>query len=225
MKITQLLEGKPFMTEFGIVGYSTVVLVQEDGKNILYDTGNKACALQLKAALSDQGLTCSDITHVILSHLHFDHVGNVPLFNKASFYMSMTEWGAANGEPDEWHSVPVCDYLRRNGNLNFVKEGERISSSVSVMELGGHTQGLIGLKCGDDTILCSDAIKNRFELWQDIPLMSVDVEKSKETIERIKKEARYIYPGHDKMLDRDNPICDEPIHFTIRYANGKEITV
>ena len=23
MKITQLLEGKPFMTEFGIVGYST----------------------------------------------------------------------------------------------------------------------------------------------------------------------------------------------------------
>ena len=79
------------------------------------------------------------------------------------------------------------------------------------MELGGHTQGLIGLKCGDDTVLCSDAIKNRFELWQDIPLMSVDTEKSKETIERIKKEARYIYPGHDKMLDRDNPICDEPI--------------
>ena len=32
MKITQLLEGKPFMTEFGIVGYSTVVLIQEDGK-------------------------------------------------------------------------------------------------------------------------------------------------------------------------------------------------
>ena len=26
MKITQLLEGKPFMTEFGIVGYSTAVL-------------------------------------------------------------------------------------------------------------------------------------------------------------------------------------------------------
>lgn len=53
--------------------------------------------------------------------------------------------------------------------------------------------------------------------------MSVDTEKSKETIKRIKKEARYIYPGHDKMLDRDNPICDEPIHFTVKYADGREV--
>jgi hypothetical protein len=32
MKIIQLLEGKPFMTEYGIVGYSTAVLVQEGQK-------------------------------------------------------------------------------------------------------------------------------------------------------------------------------------------------
>jgi len=223
MKITQLLEGKPFMTEFGIVGYSTAVLVQEDGKNILFDTGNKSQALQLKAALKEQGLECSDISDVVLSHLHFDHVGNVPLFCNASFSLSMAEWISATGDPDEWHSVPICDYLRRNGNLNFVKEGERVSSSVSVMELGGHTQGLIGLKCGGDTILCSDAIKNRFELWQDIPLMSVDQKESRKSIERIKKEAKFIYPGHDKVLETENPICDEPIHFTVRYADGREV--
>ena len=95
MKITQLLEGKPFMTEFGIVGYSTVVLIQEDGKNILFDTGNKSQALQLKSALKELGLDCSDISDVVLSHLHFDHVGNVPLFCNASFSLSMTEWVSA----------------------------------------------------------------------------------------------------------------------------------
>ncbi len=185
MTVKQLLEGKPFMTEFGIVGYSTVVLVEDEKQKILYDTGNKSTALQLKKALQDNGLTCDDITDVVISHLHFDHVGNLPLFHKANFYLSKTEWLNATDCPDEWHCIATCDYLRKNGNLNFVKEGDHISPLVTVMELPGHTLGLVGLKCGEDTILCSDAIKNRYELWQDIPLMTADADKSKATIERL----------------------------------------
>lgn len=46
MKVNMLLDGKPFMTEFGIVGYSSVVLIQtEDGNNILYDCESKGCAI------------------------------------------------------------------------------------------------------------------------------------------------------------------------------------
>ena len=41
------------MTEFGIVGYSTAVLIQDEGKNILYDCGPKGCALQLKEGLKN----------------------------------------------------------------------------------------------------------------------------------------------------------------------------
>jgi glyoxylase-like metal-dependent hydrolase (beta-lactamase superfamily II) len=137
----------------------------------------------------------------------------------------MTEWMSASDNPDEWHSTPVCDYLRRNGNLNFVREGDNISSSVTVMELSGHTMGLIGLKCGQDTVLCSDAIKNRFELWQDIPLMSASPKESRRTIERIRNEAKFIYPGHDRVLETAKPICDEPLHFTVRYADGREVRV
>ena len=38
MKVKPLLEGKPFMTEYGIVGYSTGVLIAfDDEENILYD--------------------------------------------------------------------------------------------------------------------------------------------------------------------------------------------
>ena len=58
MKVKTLLEGKPFMTEYGIVGYSTVVLIAcDDEKNILYDCGSKGCALQLKEALEKAGIT------------------------------------------------------------------------------------------------------------------------------------------------------------------------
>ena len=37
------------------------------------------------SALSDRGLKCSDITHVVCSHGHSDHVGNQNLFPDALF--------------------------------------------------------------------------------------------------------------------------------------------
>jgi len=39
-------------------------------------------------ALSDQGLRCSDITHVVCSHGHSDHVGNLGLFPDALLIVS-----------------------------------------------------------------------------------------------------------------------------------------
>ena len=53
--------------------------------------------------------------------------------------------------------------------------------------------------------------------------MSVDPKQSQRTIERIRNEAYFIYPGHDKVLEVGKPICDEAIHFTVRYANGQEV--
>lgn len=102
-----------------------------------------------------------------------------------------------------------------------MKEGDFLSGDIKVIELPGHTLGLIGLKCGEDIILCSDAIKNRYEMWEDIPLMSVDVKKSKTSVKRIKEEARIVYPGHDTMLTLECPIHKEPVHFQIRFANGQ----
>ena len=39
-------------------------------------------------ALSEQGLSCSDITHVVCSHGHSDHVGNLNLFPEALLIVS-----------------------------------------------------------------------------------------------------------------------------------------
>ena len=118
MKVKPLLEGKPFMTEYGIVGYSTVVLIAcDDEKNILYDCGSKGCVLQLKEALEKAGMKPEDITHVVISHLHFDHVGNLPLFSDAEILLNKIEWESANQTPDEWHSIQTLAYVEKGGNL------------------------------------------------------------------------------------------------------------
>ena len=221
MDIISILEGKPFMTEYGIVGYSTVVLIRDKEKTILYDCGLRGCALQLKEGLAKAGVQPEDITHVVLSHLHFDHVGNLPLFTRAKVLMSRTEWDCARKAPDEWHCAASCEYIRQRCEVEFVSEGSRISDSVTVMELPGHTPGLIGLKGGEDTILCSDAIKNRYELWENIPLMTTDEEASRRSAERIRREAARIYPGHDTLLITEHPINKERISFRVRFANGQ----
>ena len=188
MELYTILEGKPFMTEFGIVGYSTVMLIRESGRNILFDCGQRGCALQLKEALAGHGLSPQDITDVVVSHLHFDHVGNLPLFTEAKIWMSRTEWENAWASPDEWHCRATLEYITNKCSVGFLKEGDRLTDSVTVMELPGHTWGLIGLKCGNDTILCSDAIKNRYEMWwKDMPLMSMDADVSRKTADRIRR--------------------------------------
>ena len=225
MKITHILEGRPFMTEFGIIGYSSVVLVQAKEKAILYDCGSRGCSVQLKESLKKQGLTPSNITHVVISHLHFDHVGNLPLFKNTRVLMSFAEWENAISHPDEYHDLSACEYIRRNCRVQFVAEGDQITDGVTVMELPGHTLGLIGLKCGKDTILCSDAMKNRYEMWEEIPLMSADREMSLASQARIRKEARFIYPGHDCMLDTEHPINKEAVHFQLKFADGTERSI
>ena len=224
MKIEQILEGKPFMTEFGIVGYSSVVLISEGKKKILYDYGLRGCALQLMEGLRKVGVSAEEITDVVISHMHFDHVGNLPLFENAEIHMSETEWRTIFEHPDQWHCIQTREYIKQRGHLHFVKEGDLLSESVQVIELPGHTYGLIGLKCGD-TFLCSDAIKNRYEMWEEMELMSVDPNLSKKTIERIKSEACFVYTGHDTILDLANQINGEEIHFNIRYANGTILSV
>jgi glyoxylase-like metal-dependent hydrolase (beta-lactamase superfamily II) len=56
-------------------------------------------------SLSKLGLTCSDITDVIITHLHFDHTEGstsimdgkaVPTFQNARYYIQKKQWEIAN---------------------------------------------------------------------------------------------------------------------------------
>ncbi len=220
--VRPLLYGRPFQTTYGIVGYSSVVLVEDEDKKILFDCGNRSCSIQLKEALQQAGVCPEDITDVVVSHLHFDHVGNLPLFKRARILMSETEWEVSGEGPDEYHCIATREYIRSAGHFSFLGEGDRVTSGISVLSLPGHTLGLIGLKCDTEdgtVVLCSDAVKNRFELWDGVKPMSVDYEKSSESFSRILSLADIIIPGHDCPLDLRSK-DPGPLQIRIRWADG-----
>jgi glyoxylase-like metal-dependent hydrolase (beta-lactamase superfamily II) len=108
----------------------------------------------LLASLEKYGLTTTDITDVILTHLHFDHAGGSTFrangdlkltFPNAKYYVQRDHWDAANKPterdrasffPDDF--VP----LRQHGVLEFTDGEGEILPGIRVHVMYGHTTAL-----------------------------------------------------------------------------------
>ncbi len=127
----------------------------------------------LSKALSDNGYLYEDITHVIITHLHFDHSGGAlyndngilkPRFPNANYYVSESNWEAAiNPSPRDQASYIKANYklLKEQGFLNLVSENTKILDGVETYTVNGHTRGqqLIKIFDSEETIVfCSDLI-------------------------------------------------------------------
>tara|TARA_B100000579_G_C22828794_1_gene854731 strand:- start:1076 stop:1924 length:849 start_codon:yes stop_codon:yes gene_type:complete len=127
----------------------------------------------LSKALSDNGYSFKDITHVIITHLHFDHSGGAlyndegilkPRFPNANYYVSESNWEAAiNPSPRDQASYIKTNYslLKEEGLLTLVSENTKILDGVETYTVNGHTRGqqLIKIFDSEETIVfCSDLI-------------------------------------------------------------------
>ncbi|GIX49642.1 MAG: hypothetical protein KatS3mg131_3853 [Candidatus Tectimicrobiota bacterium] len=101
--------------------------------------------------LAEIGIDCARVEHVILTHFHYDHVGNYALFPRAVFYVQDDEMAFYTGryanQPAFRHSVEVDDIValvRYNyeGRLVFVDGDQEIVPGICVHKVGGHTAGM-----------------------------------------------------------------------------------
>lgn len=135
---------------------SEVVLVDTGIGNRLSDRERQIYdpepADRLTNGLRDLGLTPDDVTHVILSHLHFDHIGGVldkapsgelrPIFTKAQFYIQKAEWDVALAPTDErlaaaYRHAPEC--LRVLDSVTLLAGDSTITPTIRTSTSGGHT--------------------------------------------------------------------------------------
>ena len=128
----------------------------------------------LSDALSKSGYSNKDITHMVLTHLHFDHAGGAtimevdgsyaPTFPNAKYYISKDNWSAGiNPSPRDRASylkenyVPVDDA----GLFEFVDSNSKILPGISTYIVNGHTAGQQLIKVesdGEILFFCSDLI-------------------------------------------------------------------
>lgn len=96
---------------------------------------------ELSHSLKTAGLTPSDVTMIVNTHLHFDHCGNNCLFKNSKFLIQTDEIRYAYF-PDRFMRVSYLrDFFDVEGDYLPVKGRYEIEDGVEVIPTPGHTIG------------------------------------------------------------------------------------
>ncbi|MDP6570315.1 MAG: MBL fold metallo-hydrolase [Candidatus Marinimicrobia bacterium] len=128
----------------------------------------------LEDCLNKKDLSKEDITHVILTHLHFDHAGGatsldkngsmIPAFPNAEYFVSETNWESGlEPNPRDRASYLPENYLplEENGQLIRVRDNTDLFDGISTISVNGHTFGQQLIKVeseGEILVFCADLI-------------------------------------------------------------------
>lgn len=111
----------------------------------------------LETSLNKYGFSCSDITDMVLTHLHFDHCGGSinynsdrtklePAFKNARYYCNEKHWHwATHPNPREKASFLKENILpiQESGQLHFIDTTSKLIEGLSFIEVNGHTEGMM----------------------------------------------------------------------------------
>lgn len=158
------------------------------------------------------GLKPKDINHVILSHFHLDHTGNIGLFAEtAECWIAKAEADFAFGkvmqsiDPATHGPYLKQDVLAPFSRLHYVERDEEILPGIQAILLPGHTPGCMGIVfSGEDktVMLVGDALDTHHS-YEGVMSGSVwstlDWRASLEKIKRIEKDLDVdeIWFGHE----------------------------
>ncbi len=102
-------------------------------------------------ALALMGVAADNVRDIIVTHLHYDHVGNIDQFPDAMLHLQDTELSYATGRNmlDEgrrhfFEVEEVCAMVRKvyGDRVTFHDGDAELAPGLSVHHLGGHTAGL-----------------------------------------------------------------------------------
>lgn len=146
-----------------------VTLLESDKEKILIDVGAGTrfmdSAGKLEEALTEKGIEPDQITHVIFTHAHPDHLwGTINdfdevAFSSASFHISETEWNFWMADDvvtklDEQRKVFAVGAQRNlkaiKDRIQTFKPGAELLNGLNAIDTAGHTPGHVSFEVGDD---------------------------------------------------------------------------
>jgi glyoxylase-like metal-dependent hydrolase (beta-lactamase superfamily II) len=180
---------------------------QRRGRQLLREPGD---------ALRLLGIDCAHVKHVIITHLHYDHAGNLQLFPRARFHLQESEMAFATGrhmahaffaQAYDLEAVLSMVRLVYGAQVQFHHGDAEIVPGITVHHVGGHTHGLQVVRVWTRlgwVVLASDAAHylanmttgRPFPIVADVMQMAAGWERLHELASR----PQYIIPGHDPLV-------------------------
>ncbi|MEP1354235.1 MAG: MBL fold metallo-hydrolase [Tateyamaria sp.] len=177
----------PILTEHGISGERLTpecnLALYRDGTNtVLFDVGSGPDFMPTAGTIIDgldaAGLAPEDISHVVFTHAHPDHIWGLlddfdePLFNDATYMMGRSEWDYW-WDPDTVSSIGdaraafAVGAKRRmeviEDSVQLFDDGQEILPGIAAVSTPGHTPGHMSFELrngSDSALVIGDAIGN-----------------------------------------------------------------
>ncbi len=173
------------------------------------------------AALGIDAATAED---VILTHLHYDHIGGFDQFPNARFHLQDHEMAYATGRhmatPALGHAF-TADHIAAmvhrvfDGNVVFHDGAAELAPGLSLHHVGGHTMGLQVVRVMTRRgwlVLASDAshFYENMEAGRPFPIVYNvgDMLGAFETMRGLAESPSHIVPGHDPLVMERYPPAD-----------------
>jgi len=219
--------------ETGGLDYYSWVLVSND-RAIVVDTGAAEAKVKRLGrdwlappteALKRLGVDPAHVEDVILSHAHWDHVGDLAAYPKAHFHMNDLEMESITG-PDMTYHVLREPYhgdeaqqiagLVYDNRLSFLQGDGAFAPGIDYTLIGGHSAGQIALTVQTDrgpVILATDAI----HYWQEVEqerafLIFHDLRQMLAGYRTLNRMAGgdlgRLLPGHDPLIKERYPVVE-----------------
>ena len=201
------------------------VLKSQDGRNVLVDAGSYHGSVFERWKLTDVvkpseavgrvGLKPEDVTDVIITHVHWDHVNGADLFPKARVWIQRAEYehyvddaGRPLDRAIAADDAAMLFEIRKAGRLMLVDgDGQEIIPGITVYTGGKHTYAAqyVGVRTAEGiVVVASDNVYLYENLEKRLPIaQSLDPGADRAVqarMLRLAADPRLIVPGHDPAV-------------------------
>lgn len=199
-----------------------VWLIRGDGRVVVVDTGFGEDAARRRRrrllrspvdGLAALGVDATTVEDVVITHLHYDHAGNIGLFRNARLHLQEAEIAYATG-PCMTHAAlrhafdaeDVAGMVHRvfAGRVRFHSGEAALAPGLTLHRIGGHTRGLQVVRVHTErgwVVLASDAAHFAANLQRRNPFpIFVDLQAMLDGYDRLLELAStpdHVVPGHD----------------------------
>jgi glyoxylase-like metal-dependent hydrolase (beta-lactamase superfamily II) len=170
--------------------FFTPTLVNTGNELILFDTGLDPDGII--AAVEAAGYAPGDVSHVVITHMHGDHVGGLtggdgPTFANAQHVTGQTEY-------DHWSGVANDTFTNKVQPLaeqfSFIGNGESVASGITSVMTPGHTPGHMSymLESGGKQLMLIADLANHYVFSLAHPDWEVSFDTDKEAAAQTRRK-------------------------------------
>jgi len=186
----------------------------------------------IEAGLKAIGVEPDSVKDVIVSHLHYDHAGNLGAFPNARFHLQDAEMAYCTGRcmchgmlRGAFEADDVAGMVHRvfEGRVEFHDGDCELAPGITLHKLGGHTKGLQVMRVNTrrgPVVLASDATHLYANLERNHPFpVLADVGaylEGLQTLRRLAPTLAHIVPGHDPLVLKQYPAARPGLEGVVR---------